>query len=43
MYSFERYFGKFKKYVKNKARVEGSIAEAYLHVDKPELFFDVRP
>lgn len=33
MYPFERYFGKFKKYVKNKARIEGSIAEAYLHVE----------
>ncbi|XP_042946082.1 uncharacterized protein LOC122279468 [Carya illinoinensis] len=33
MYPFERYLGKFKKYVKNKARPEGSIAEAYIHVE----------
>ncbi|KAF5467964.1 hypothetical protein F2P56_012164 [Juglans regia] len=31
MYPFERYLGKFKRYVKNKARPEGSIAEAYIH------------
>ncbi|XP_042944188.1 uncharacterized protein LOC122278155 [Carya illinoinensis] len=31
MYSFERYLRKFKLYVKNKARPEGSIAEAYIH------------
>ncbi|PKU82319.1 hypothetical protein MA16_Dca005324 [Dendrobium catenatum] len=30
MYSFERYLDKLKKYVKNKARPEGSICEAYL-------------
>ncbi|KAF5446854.1 hypothetical protein F2P56_032452 [Juglans regia] len=33
MYPFERYLGKFKRYVKNKARPEGSIAEAYVHVE----------
>ncbi|XP_040994376.1 uncharacterized protein LOC121240926 [Juglans microcarpa x Juglans regia] len=33
MYSFERYLGKFKRYVKNKARPEGSIAEAYIHTE----------
>ena len=30
MYPFERYLGKLKKYVRNKARPEGSIAEAYI-------------
>ncbi|PKU63659.1 Retrovirus-related Pol polyprotein from transposon TNT 1-94 [Dendrobium catenatum] len=30
MYPFERYLNKLKKYVKNKARPEGSICEAYL-------------
>ncbi|XP_042974597.1 uncharacterized protein LOC122306228 [Carya illinoinensis] len=33
MYPFERYLGKFKRYVKNKARPEGSIAEAYIHYE----------
>ncbi|XP_042962406.1 uncharacterized protein LOC122296669 [Carya illinoinensis] len=33
MYPFERYLGKFKRYVKNKANPEGSIAEAYIHVE----------
>ncbi|XP_042972802.1 uncharacterized protein LOC122304609 [Carya illinoinensis] len=33
MYPFERYLGKFKRYVKNKARPEGSIAEACIHVE----------
>ncbi|XP_042950146.1 uncharacterized protein LOC122282038 [Carya illinoinensis] len=33
MYPFERYLGKFKRYVKNKARPEGSIAEAYIHLE----------
>ncbi|XP_042939338.1 uncharacterized protein LOC122274358 [Carya illinoinensis] len=33
MYPFERYLGKFKRYVRNKARPEGSIAEAYVHVE----------
>ncbi|XP_042942865.1 uncharacterized protein LOC122277050 [Carya illinoinensis] len=33
MYPFERYMGKFKRYVHNRARPEGSIAEAYLHVE----------
>ncbi|XP_035549023.1 uncharacterized protein LOC108993538 isoform X1 [Juglans regia] len=33
MYPFERYLGKFKRYVKNKARPEGSIAEAYIHTE----------
>ncbi|XP_042980097.1 uncharacterized protein LOC122310279 [Carya illinoinensis] len=33
MYPFERYLGKFKRYVKNKARPEGSIAEAYIHIE----------
>lgn len=33
MYPFERYLGKFKRYVQNKARAEGSIAEAYIHVE----------
>ncbi|PKU74137.1 hypothetical protein MA16_Dca020113 [Dendrobium catenatum] len=31
MYPFERYLNKLKKYVKNKARPEGSICEAYLY------------
>ncbi|XP_042974567.1 uncharacterized protein LOC122306194 [Carya illinoinensis] len=33
MYPFERYMGKFKRYVRNRARPEGSIAEAYVHVE----------
>ena len=33
MHPFERYLGKFKRYVKNKARPEGSIAEAYIHTE----------
>ncbi|XP_042959909.1 uncharacterized protein LOC122294953 [Carya illinoinensis] len=33
MYPFERYLGKFKRYVRNKARPEGSIAQAYVHVE----------
>ncbi|XP_042972958.1 uncharacterized protein LOC122304759 [Carya illinoinensis] len=33
MYPFERYLGKFKRYVKNKAHPEGSIAEAYIHIE----------
>ncbi|XP_042962607.1 uncharacterized protein LOC122296877 [Carya illinoinensis] len=33
MYPFERYMGKFKWYVKNKARPEGSIAEAWVHIE----------
>ncbi|XP_042980008.1 uncharacterized protein LOC122310196 [Carya illinoinensis] len=33
MYPFERYLGKFKRYVKNKARPKGSIAKAYIHVE----------
>ncbi|XP_042939624.1 uncharacterized protein LOC122274674 [Carya illinoinensis] len=33
MYPFERYLGKFKHYVINKAHPEGSIAEAYVHVE----------
>lgn len=33
MYPFERYLGKFKRYVKNKAYPKGSIAEAYIHVE----------
>lgn len=33
IYPFERYLGKFKRYVKNKAYPEGSIAEAYIHVE----------
>ncbi|XP_041011471.1 uncharacterized protein LOC121255261 [Juglans microcarpa x Juglans regia] len=33
MYPFERYLGKFKRYVRNKARPEGSIAEAYIHLE----------
>ncbi|KAF5443124.1 hypothetical protein F2P56_035712 [Juglans regia] len=33
MYPFKRYLGKFKRYVKNKARPEGSIAEAYIHIE----------
>ncbi|XP_042972777.1 uncharacterized protein LOC122304580 [Carya illinoinensis] len=33
MYPFERYFRKFKRYVKNKPYPEGSIAEAYIHVE----------
>ncbi|XP_040990902.1 uncharacterized protein LOC121238122 [Juglans microcarpa x Juglans regia] len=33
MYPFERYLDKFKRYVKNKARPEGSIAKAYIHVE----------
>ncbi|XP_042983282.1 uncharacterized protein LOC122312687 [Carya illinoinensis] len=33
MYPFERYMGKFKQYVRNRARPEGSITEAYLHVE----------
>ncbi|XP_042979992.1 uncharacterized protein LOC122310182 [Carya illinoinensis] len=33
MYPFERYLGKFKRYVKNMTRPEGSIAEAYIHVE----------
>ncbi|XP_040999481.1 uncharacterized protein LOC121245474 [Juglans microcarpa x Juglans regia] len=33
MYPFERYLSKFKRYVKNKAHPEGSIAEAYIHVE----------
>ncbi|XP_035544633.1 uncharacterized protein LOC118348016 [Juglans regia] len=33
MYPFERYLGKFKCYVRNKARAEGSIAEAYIHIE----------
>ncbi|XP_031249542.1 uncharacterized protein LOC116107404 [Pistacia vera] len=48
MYPIERFLGKLKKYVRNKARLEGSIAEGYLmntlHVDKcndttKELYF----
>ena len=30
MYSIERYLGKLKRYVRNKSRPEGSIAEGYL-------------
>ena len=30
MYPFERFLGSLKKYVKNRARPEGSIAEAYI-------------
>lgn len=30
MYPFERYLGKLKKYMRNKARPEGSIAEVYI-------------
>ena len=30
MYPFERYLGTLKQYVRNKARPEGSIAEAYI-------------
>ncbi|XP_042980213.1 uncharacterized protein LOC122310386 [Carya illinoinensis] len=33
MYPFKRYLGKFKRYVRNKARPKGSIAEAYVHVE----------
>ncbi|XP_042958053.1 uncharacterized protein LOC122293566 [Carya illinoinensis] len=33
MYPFERFLGKFKRYVKNKARPEGSIAEAWVHIE----------
>ncbi|XP_042944749.1 uncharacterized protein LOC122278634 [Carya illinoinensis] len=33
MYPFERYLRKFKRYVRNNARPEGSIAEAYVHVE----------
>ncbi|XP_042974577.1 uncharacterized protein LOC122306207 [Carya illinoinensis] len=33
MYPFERYLGKFKRYVRNRARPEGSIAEAYVHLE----------
>ncbi|XP_042983181.1 uncharacterized protein LOC122312597 [Carya illinoinensis] len=33
MYPFERYLGKFKQYVKNKTQPEGSIAEAYIHIE----------
>ncbi|XP_042950344.1 uncharacterized protein LOC122282460 [Carya illinoinensis] len=33
MYPFERYLGKFKRYVRNRARPEGSIAEAYIHLE----------
>ncbi|KAF5450449.1 hypothetical protein F2P56_030803 [Juglans regia] len=33
MYPFERYLGKFKRYARNRARPEGSIAEAYVHVE----------
>ncbi|XP_041009339.1 uncharacterized protein LOC121253386 [Juglans microcarpa x Juglans regia] len=33
MYLFEMYLGKFKRYVKNKASPEGSIAEAYIHTE----------
>ncbi|XP_042952408.1 uncharacterized protein LOC122289468 isoform X2 [Carya illinoinensis] len=33
MYPFERYLGRFKRYVKNKTCPEGSIAEAYIHVE----------
>ncbi|XP_042964595.1 uncharacterized protein LOC122298807 [Carya illinoinensis] len=33
MYPFERYLGKFKRYVKNKACPEGSIVEAYIHIE----------
>ncbi|XP_042964577.1 uncharacterized protein LOC122298784 [Carya illinoinensis] len=33
MYPFERYLGKFKRYVKNKAHPEGSIAEAWVHIE----------
>ncbi|XP_041024342.1 uncharacterized protein LOC121264987 [Juglans microcarpa x Juglans regia] len=33
MYPFERYLGKFKRYVKNKTCPEGSIAKAYIHVE----------
>ncbi|XP_042952270.1 uncharacterized protein LOC122289358 [Carya illinoinensis] len=33
MYHFERYLDKFKRYVRNRARPEGSIAEAYVHVE----------
>ncbi|XP_040994342.1 uncharacterized protein LOC121240884 [Juglans microcarpa x Juglans regia] len=36
MYPFERYLGKFKRYVRNRARPEGSIAEiAELHAKTP--------
>ncbi|XP_042972744.1 uncharacterized protein LOC122304538 [Carya illinoinensis] len=33
MYPFERYLGKFKRYVRNRARPEGSIAKAYVHLE----------
>ncbi|XP_042962594.1 uncharacterized protein LOC122296863 [Carya illinoinensis] len=33
MYPFERYLGKFKRYVKNKASPEGSIVEAWVHIE----------
>ncbi|XP_041001632.1 uncharacterized protein LOC121247331 [Juglans microcarpa x Juglans regia] len=33
MYPFKRYLGKFKMYVRNRAHPEGSIAEAYVHLE----------
>ncbi|KAF5442714.1 hypothetical protein F2P56_035341 [Juglans regia] len=33
MYPFERYLGKFKRYVRNRACPEGSIVEAYVHLE----------
>ncbi|XP_042964514.1 uncharacterized protein LOC122298711 [Carya illinoinensis] len=33
MYPFERYLGKFKRYVRNRARPKDSIAEAYVHLE----------
>ncbi|XP_035546617.1 uncharacterized protein LOC118348652 [Juglans regia] len=33
MYPFERYLGKFKRYVRNRACPEGSITEAYVHLE----------
>lgn len=38
MYSIERYLGKFKRYVRNRSKQEGSIAEGYL-VDECVIFF----
>nr|XP_016444170.1 PREDICTED: uncharacterized protein LOC107769466 isoform X1 [Nicotiana tabacum] len=38
MYPFERYLGTLKKMIGNKARVEGSICEAYLMTESTQLF-----
>ncbi|XP_058731844.1 uncharacterized protein LOC131603526 isoform X1 [Vicia villosa] len=38
MYPFERLMGDFKRSVKNKARVEGSICTAYLHRETTHFF-----